>query len=49
MLIDTIRELCLSRRENILIEGTLSWPGHGLRIMSELAAAEYTRVQIIGV
>lgn len=49
MLIDTIRELCLSRRENILIEGTLSWPGYGLRIMGELAAAEYTRVQIVGV
>jgi hypothetical protein len=49
MLIDTIRELCLSRRENILIEGTLSWPGHGLRIMGELSAAEYTRIQIIGV
>lgn len=49
MLIDTIRELCLSRRENILIEGTLSWPGHGLRITGELAAAEYTKVQIVEV
>ena len=33
-LIDQIRELCVERRENVIIEGTLSWPGHGRRSTS---------------
>lgn len=48
-LIDQIRQICTDRQENVLIDGTLRWPDHGRRLLTELAAADYTSVQIIGV
>lgn len=41
-LIDQIRRLCLDRGENVLIEGTLWWPGQGPKVYEELVRAQYT-------
>lgn len=41
-LIDQIRRLCLDRGENVLIEGTLRWPGQGPKVYEELVRAQYT-------
>ncbi|MFD9669452.1 zeta toxin family protein [Rhodococcus sp. NPDC059968] len=48
-LIDQIRRLCLDRGENVLIEGTLRWPGQGPRVYEELVRANYTSLRVIGV
>ncbi|MEU5841465.1 zeta toxin family protein [Rhodococcus sp. NPDC047139] len=48
-LIDQIRRICTDRHENVLIEGTLRWPDHGRRLLTELAAADYTSVRVLGV
>ncbi|WP_415394228.1 zeta toxin family protein (plasmid) [Rhodococcus globerulus] len=48
-LIDIIREDCLSRRENVIIEGTLTWPGQGETVFDQLAAAGYSRIIVLGV
>ncbi|GCE44202.1 hypothetical protein Rhow_008500 [Rhodococcus wratislaviensis] len=48
-LIDQIRRLCLDRGENVLIEGTLRWPGQGPKVYEELVSAHYTSLRIIGV
>src|ERR1700753_2430262 len=38
-LIDQIRQICVARRENIVVEGTLTWTGQGPQVFGELAAA----------
>ena len=48
-LIDIIRRDCLGRRENVIIEGTLSWPGQVEVIYDELAAAGYSEIRVLGV
>jgi Zeta toxin len=48
-LIERIREICVLQRENIVVEATLQWDGHGPAIFSELALADYTHVRILGV
>lgn len=48
-LIDQIRRLCLDRGENVLIEGTLRWPGQGPKVYEELVRANYTSLRVIGV
>jgi len=46
---DQIRQLCIERGENIVIEGTLTWEGQGPRIFRELADARYTDVEVYAV
>jgi hypothetical protein len=46
-LIDQIRELCVARRENVLIEGTLIWPSHGHRVLAQLAKNDYNSVRVV--
>lgn len=46
-LIDQIREQCVARRENVLIEGTLSWRDHGHRVLAQLAENDYSSVRIL--
>ncbi len=46
---DLIRRHCLAEGENIVIEGTLGWAPQGPRLLSELAAAGYERVDIVDV
>ncbi len=48
-LIDQIRQICVSRSENIVVEGTLSWNGQGPQVFGELAASGYTSVEVYGV
>ena len=47
-LIDQIRRICGSLRENIVIEGTLIWPGQGPTLFAELAEDDYASVCVFG-
>ncbi|WP_230620856.1 MULTISPECIES: zeta toxin family protein [Nocardiaceae] len=49
MLLDAITEICLARGENIVLEGTFSWPGLGPRLLSDLASADYEKFTILDV
>lgn len=48
-LIDQIRRVCIGQKENVVIEGTLTWPGQGPLVFGELAVAKYTSVEVFGV
>jgi len=48
-LADQIRRIAISRKENVVIEGTLTWQGQGPRIFRELADAEYLDVEVYGI
>lgn len=48
-LADQIRRICIRRKENVVIEGTLTWDGQGPRIFRELADSEYTDIEVYGV
>ncbi|OAK53778.1 zeta toxin family protein [Rhodococcoides kyotonense] len=48
-LIDQIRRICTSRRENIVIEGTLSWKGLPPRLAAELTEADYRSIEVIAI
>lgn len=48
-LADRIRRQCVSRKENVVIEGTLSWPDQGPNIFRELADNDYHDVDVYGV
>lgn len=48
-LIDQIRRICTSRRENIVIEGTLSWKGLPTRLAAELTQADYRSIEVIAI
>jgi hypothetical protein len=47
--IDDVREVCLQRRENVVIEGTLQWGPQGGILMAQLSARDYTDVRIVDV
>ncbi|KAF0957719.1 zeta toxin family protein [Rhodococcus sp. T7] len=47
--IDDIREVCLQRRENVVIEGTLQWPPLGDILLAQLGEHDYTDVRIVDV
>ena len=44
-----VRSLCIGRRENLIIEGTLAWEREGFRIVEQLSSAGYVDVHIIDV
>ncbi|WP_368681081.1 hypothetical protein [Rhodococcus opacus] len=48
-LLDIVTEICLSRGENLVLEGTFSWPGLGPRLLTDLAYAEYEKFTILDV
>lgn len=48
-LIEEIRRQCLLQSENVVVQATLQWDGHGPRIFSQLAAADYKAVRILAV
>ncbi|MFI6756188.1 zeta toxin family protein [Rhodococcus coprophilus] len=48
-ILDALQDLCLQRGENIVIEGTFSWPGLGERLLRKLGAAGYERFTIMDV
>lgn len=43
----TDTERCLAAGENIVLEGTFSWPGLGRRLLSDLAEADYQKLTIL--
>ncbi|MDI9940652.1 zeta toxin family protein [Rhodococcus sp. IEGM 1351] len=47
--IDDVREVCLQRRENVVIEGTLQWGPLGDILMAQLSEHAYTDVRIVDV
>lgn len=47
--IDDVREICLQRRENVVIEGTLQWGPLANILMAQLSEHEYTDVRIVDV
>lgn len=47
--IDELRADCLARGENIVIEGTLSWPPAARQLLDELVKREYREVVIVDV
>jgi len=49
MFLDQLRIHCLSRGENVVIEGTLSWPPAGERLLGELVRRGYREVSIVDV
>lgn len=48
-LADQIRRDCVSRKENVIIEGTLTWHGQGPTIFRELSDHNYTDVAVYGI
>lgn len=48
-LLDSITEICMARGENIVLEGTFSWPGLGPRLLRDLASADYEKFTILDV
>ena len=48
-LADRIRRECVSRKENIIIEGTLTWHEQGPKIFRELADNDYTDIEVFGI
>lgn len=46
---DALWRQCIGRGEQVIIEGTLSWPPLGEMLLSELRAAGYTAVRVIAV
>ncbi|MBE5477853.1 hypothetical protein E3G68_005186 [Mycobacteroides abscessus] len=48
-LADRIRRQCVGRKENVVIEGTLTWDGQGPTIFRELADNDYHTIDVYGV
>lgn len=46
---DGLRRHCIGHGEQIIIEGTLSWPPLGARLLRELRAGGYTTIRVIAV
>ncbi|OKH85772.1 hypothetical protein EB75_15885 [Mycobacterium sp. ST-F2] len=46
---DVLRRNCIDRGEQIVIEGTLSWPPLGTHLLAELGAAGYSEIHVIAV
>lgn len=49
VLLDAITEICMGRGENIVVEGTFSWPGLGPRLLRDLASAGYEKFTVLDV
>jgi hypothetical protein len=49
VIVDTITERCLAAGENIVLEGTFSWPGLGRRLLADLAEVDYQKLTILDV
>ncbi|MDV6271786.1 DEAD/DEAH box helicase family protein [Rhodococcus globerulus] len=49
VIVDAITERCLGIGENVVLEGTFSWPGLGRRLLAELAEADYQKLTILDV
>lgn len=47
--IDELRADCLAQGENVVIEGTLSWPPAARQLLGELVKREYREVVIVDV
>lgn len=47
--IDELRADCLAQGENVVIEGTLSWPPAARQLLGELVEREYREVMIVDV
>lgn len=48
-LIDQIRRICIAQRENIVVEGTLSWKGLAPKLVTEFTEGEYRSVEILAI
>ncbi|BBZ43652.1 zeta toxin family protein [Mycobacterium parmense] len=48
-LAEAIRQTCTSRKENVVIEGTLTWHRQGPNIFRELADNDYVDVEVYGI
>ncbi|EME22631.1 zeta toxin family protein [Rhodococcus triatomae] len=48
-LIDQIRRICISRRENIVVEGTLTWKGLAPKLVAEFTEGEYQHVEVMAI
>ena len=48
-LAEAVREICTSVKENVVIEGTLTWPLQGPKIFRELADNDYVDVEVYGI
>lgn len=46
---DTLRRHCIDRGEQLVVEGTLSWPPLGAKLFAELRDGGYSMVRIIAV
>lgn len=46
---ETLRRHCIDRGEPIIIEGTLTWPPLGAKLLAELRMGGYTAVRVIAV
>lgn len=49
LILDVITETCVDRGENVVLEGTFSWPGLGPRLLTDLASAGYEKFTILDV
>ena len=49
VIVDAVTERCLAAGENIVLEGTFSWPGLGRRLLTDLAEADYRKLTILDV
>ncbi|MDZ7918402.1 MAG: zeta toxin family protein [Rhodococcus sp. (in: high G+C Gram-positive bacteria)] len=49
VIVDAVTERCLAAGENIVLEGTFSWPGLGRRLLADLAEADYQKLTILDV
>ena len=48
-IIEQIRQSCVADGENVVIEGTLTWPDQAKKIYKQLARWKYTSVEVFGV
>lgn len=48
-LAEAIRDMCISLKENVVIEGTLTWHLQGPKIFRELADNDYVDVEVYGI
>ena len=49
VLIEQIRQICVAKGENVVIEGTLTWPGQGPQLYGELAKSKYAAVEVFAI
>jgi hypothetical protein len=49
LIVDLLRQDCISRNENLIVHGTLTWPGAGADILADLEHGDYRRFHILDV